>query len=337
MKTAMILVPCDEEQKSWIRSAVPADWQVVYSTRKGLQAEMDRREGNALDEEGGSEELKGLDLDSVEVIVGEPDIPYIKKLSGLRWIQMTWAGTDKYTMKPGFPQEVLLTNASGAFGVIISEYVLGGILTLYRNFPRYRELQKDHWWKDGGSEKSLWGKHVLILGTGNIGSETAKRLKAFDAVTVGLNSTGHSAPYFDETRPLSAIDEEIGKADVLVGCIPNHPDTVGLLTKDRFLAMKKDAVFVNVGRGLLVAPGALEEVLASGHLFGAVLDVHGIEPLPKDSPLWDMENVLITPHIAGPSFLHCRDTENRIWDIFTENMAHYLAGEKLIHQIKVPE
>ena len=125
-------------------------------------------------------------LGDAEICIGEPPLALVQQAEKLRWVQMTWAGTDIYTRRTGFPGRVTLTNASGAFGRTISEYVLGGILTMYRNFPAYREQQKQAVWRTVGAERTLYGRTVLILGTGDLGSNVAKRLRGFGTVNIGV-------------------------------------------------------------------------------------------------------------------------------------------------------
>ncbi|MDD6571432.1 MAG: D-2-hydroxyacid dehydrogenase [Thermoflexaceae bacterium] len=313
MNELLILVPCDDNQKEKLYKECKDRYHVTFGT-------------------GADKELVKNYIRQADVIIGEPDMEWIQDAPNLKWIQMTWAGTDKYTRNPGFPEGVMLTSASGAFGVVISEYVIGAILNMYRRFPQYRKNQEMHLWMDMGSERCIYGKRVLILGAGNIGSETAKRLKTFGAYVSGVRRTSLKKEFFDEMHTLKELDEELKKADIVIGCMPNNDDTVGLLDYHRLREMKADTLFVNVGRGHLLQDGSLEKVLLEGHLSGAVLDVESVEPLPQDSVLWDMENVMITPHISGPSFGHSKDTENRIWDICLDNLCRFQEGRKLLNR-----
>lgn len=189
-------------------------------------------------------------LGDAEICIGEPPLALVQQAEKLRWVQMTWAGTDIYTRRTGFPERVTLTNASGAFGRTISEYVLGGILTMYRNFPAYREQQKHAVWRTVGAERTLYGRTVLILGTGDLGSNVAKRLRGFGTVNIGVRrAAGETLPYFDEVRGIAELDELLPQADIVIGCLPNTPGTAGLLTETRLRRMKQDALLVNVGRG----------------------------------------------------------------------------------------
>ena len=134
---------------------------------------------------------------------------------------------------------------------------------------------------------------------------------------------------FDQIYDLSELDQQLTEADIVIGCLPGTPETKGLLNYERLHSMKKKAVLVNVGRGSLIPMDDLARVLMEGHLQGAVLDVFEAEPLSEKSPLWNMENVLLTPHIAGPSFGGNTKVEKQIWDICMENLERYLNGQKL--------
>lgn len=278
-------------------------------------------------------------LHSANVIIGEPDEADIIKATQLKWLQLTWAGADKYTRMKHLPEPLTITNASGAFGTIISEYVIGAIIALYRSFPDYYRNQQQHLWMESDSSDTIYGKTVLILGTGDIGMRLAHRLKAFGTHIIGLrrNPKASAIPDFDEIHGLSQLDDMLKKADIVVGCLPNTSETSGLLDEQQLRLMKKDALLINVGRGSLIKNDALVQVLKVGHLKGVALDVSEIEPLPEDSPLWDMPNVFITPHIAGPSFGGNSDVENTIWNICMQNLERFLSGETLEHVVDLKQ
>ena len=269
-----------------------------------------------------------------DAVIGEPEIAEIQTAEKLTWIQMTWAGTDKYTCVPGFPREIALTTASGAFGAVIAEYVFGGILSLYRRFPSYREQQKRHIWRDCGSERTIEGSRVLILGAGDIGESLAERFQVFGAHVTGIRRTASRCPEcFDEMGTLAELGERLASADIVVGCLPNTPQTRHLLGERELRRMKPDAVLVNVGRGSLIRTDELVRVLRDDHLLGAVLDVTEPEPLPEDHPLWAFDNVILTPHIAGPSLNHAPQTEDKIFSVCCDNLRRWLAGEPLRNQV----
>lgn len=281
----------------------------------------------------GTEEYREK-VKEAEVIIGEPTVEEIKEAPNLKWIQMTWAGTEFYTKDENFPKDVVLTNMSGAFGETISEYVIGVILSLYRNFPAYYRNQSEKIWRDVGSEKTLFGKKVLILGAGDIGTCIARRLRPFGCRNIGVRRTVREyESCFDEMYTLSEAEECLKEADIVVGCLPDTKETTGFLNRERLLKMKQDALLVNVGRGSLIVTKDLVEVLEMGHLYGVALDVVKPEPLPKKSKLWDMENVIITPHISGIGFGHDVRTEDKIYDIISENIRRYIGGDELLNVV----
>ena len=244
------------------------------------------------------------------------------------------SGTDKYTLADSFPENVYLANAAGAFGNTISQYVLGAILNLYHKFHIYRDNQRNFKWKDAGSEECLDNKRVLIIGAGDIGKSIAKKLSAFETHTVGIKRNTSQLPdYFNEIHNLDELDTQLPLADIVIGCIPNSEHSYHLFDEQRLMLMKNDAIFINVGRGSLFIQNDLIKVLKNGHLKGVALDVTEPEPLPVDSPLWHMENVIITPHISGNSFGHLEDTTNKIYKICNENIVNYSKGLPLINTI----
>ena len=271
---------------------------------------------------------------TAEVIIGEPNQEELELASMLKWLQLTWAGADRYTRNPGFPAGVMLTNASGAFGVTIAEHVMAGVLTLCRHLPVYRSYQTRTVARPVGAEKLLFGGNAIIFGTGDIGTQTAKRMKAFGMNTVGVCRTRRpQTADFDRIVTLPEADALLSNADVIVGCLPDSEQTRHYFGKERLLKLKEDAILVNVGRGSLVVADDLAEVMQTGHLFGAVLDVTEPEPLPSGHPLRHLRNVVLTPHIAGLSFGGAEDTERKITSICCNNIRRYLTGWPLRNQV----
>lgn len=267
-----------------------------------------------------------------DAMIGEPTPEQLRSAESLGWLQLTWAGADRYTAMPELAESVTLTNASGAFGEIISEYVLGAAISHFRRFAEYGKLQRLHrWQKLCGS--SLSGKRALILGKGDIGTCVARRMRMFGVHTVGVNRRGGGSGDFHELHSVRALDSLIGTADIIVGCLPGTPETAGLITPARLALMRKDSLLINVGRGSLVSCDNLAAALSAGRPGGAVIDVADTEPIPDDSPIWDMENVMITPHIAGPSFGGDASTTEKIWDICEENIRRFLDGRELLHKV----
>lgn len=273
-------------------------------------------------------------LGHAHVIIGEPTFTQLREAKQLRLLQMTWAGFDRYTKEPGFPKQVTLCNLSGGFGPVMSEYMVAGILALYKQLFVYRTRQKAHYWKDYGHEKTLEDATVLVLGTGDIGSSFARKVTSFGATCIGIRRNAALCPAgFARVYGLQELDALLPTADVVACCLPGSKDTHQIIHEQRLQMMKSDAVLVNVGRGTAVDTDALVKVLRTGHLFGAVLDVVDPEPLPEDHPLWDFDRVILTPHCSGSTFGHVEQTERRTFEICRENLRRLRQGEPLKNRI----
>lgn len=273
-------------------------------------------------------------LQDAEVIIGEPTIEELHAAKQLKWLQITAAGSEYYVRDEDFPRTILFSNMSGAFGETISEYVIGGILALYRRFPDYFRNQAKKQWKDMGSERTLAEKTVLILGAGDIGTCVARKLCAFGTKNIGVRRVNRSYEgCFEEMHTLADVDSLLPEADIVVGCLPDTKATEGFFGKERLLRMRWDAILINVGRGSLIVTEDLIEVLENGHLYGVVLDVVSPEPLPAKSKLWEFDNVMITPHISGHGYGHEIRTENKVYDIITENIRRYREGKPVLNQV----
>ena len=281
-----------------------------------------------------SKEELGNYIASAQIVIGQPTVKEILSAPDLEWVQLGIAGADRYVNNPDFPKKVQLTNVTGAFGVSISEYLLTMVLSLYKRMHLYRDQQKDGIWRDRGKEKRLFGKTVLIVGTGDIGGSFARLLKPFGTITIGVRRVEcEGLPYFDKVYTTKDLDRLLPEADIVALCLPSTPLTKGLFDKERLLLMKKDSVLLNVGRGDTVVLEDLTGVMKEGYLYGAALDVLEMEPLPAEHPLWQQENVIITPHISGISFGHLEETYDLIVEICMENLRRYEAGEALKNKI----
>ncbi len=243
MINVLVMSPCTDDDKDFLRSAGSC-FSFYFA---GKETDNDK-----LKEE----------IDKAEIIIGEPEISMIADAPNLKLIQMTMAGTDKYTRTEGFPSHIMLANASGAFGGVISQYTVGAILNVCHKFHIYRDNQKKSLWEDMGMETSLSGKRVLIIGAGNIGSSVAYKLSVFGTVNIGIRrNIKEVPPCFSEMHTLDELDEQLPLADIVVACIPNSDYTYHLFDEKKFRLMKEDAIFVNVGRGALVVQDDLVKVL----------------------------------------------------------------------------
>lgn len=272
-------------------------------------------------------------LETAEIIFGNPTIDELHRAKLLRWVQMTWAGSDRYSGRD-FPRNVRLTTASGAFGETIAEHALAMLLALCRRLPAYIRAEK---WQDLGCEKQVCGGTAIIFGCGDLGGSLARRLKALGVTTVGVcRNARQRREGFDVLTTLECAELFLPEADFVLCALPHSVQTAGYFNAARIGLLKQDAVFINVGRGSLVDIDALAQALSEGRLFGVGLDVTDPEPLPQKHPLWTLPNTIITPHIAGVSFGHLQQTEEKIWAICEENFVRYQRGEALKNEVKLP-
>jgi len=252
----------------------------------------------------------------------------------LRWIQSAAAGVGGLLFPELRDGAVVLTNSAGVHAEPIAEHVLGGVLYLLRSFDVAVDLQRaSRWDKEpfvgaGARMRELSECKVLVVGTGGIGGAVGRRLGLLGAACVGIRRRPElGAPEgFARVVGPDELDEELRAADVVVLAAPLTSATGGLLTAERLDLLPPDALVVNVARGSMLDEAALAERLRAGRLRGAVLDVFGAEPLPADSTLWDLPQVLLTPHVAAVS-------PRRFWErelaLFLDNWERYRRGAPL--------
>lgn len=268
-----------------------------------------------------------------EVLFGHPVPALLRQASQLKWLCSDYAGVEKYLDDAVWPQpDCLLSNASGAYGPTISEHILMVLLMLLRRMPEYQTDLCQRQWTFHTPIRSIIGSHVVMLGTGDIGSHTARRLKALGASVTGVCRSGRSEePAFDRVVPIQELDSVLPEADALVMALPATPETEGVLSRERIALLPERAYVVNVGRGSAIDQNALVEALMQQKLAGAALDVMTPEPLPADDPLWDCPNTIITPHVSGNMSLGL--TCDIDVDMFCADLARYAAGEPLANLV----
>lgn len=219
----------------------------------------------------------------------------IEKFTNLKYIQLTSAGFDRVPMEYVKEHGIEIHNARGVYSIPMAEFVLGGVLQLYKQARFFGENQKSHRWEKHRNLLELFGKTVCIVGCGSVGTECAKRFRAFGCQVIGVNRTLRDDQYYDQMLEMGELEFVIPKADILVLTVPLVEETKFLMNDRTFSLMREGAVLVNVARGAVVNEEALVRALQD-KLGGAVLDVFEEEPLGENSPLWDMEHVILTPH-----------------------------------------
>ncbi|NLL92389.1 MAG: D-2-hydroxyacid dehydrogenase [Ruminococcaceae bacterium] len=276
-------------------------------------------------------ELKDADLSDVEVVLGNVDVCYIEKMPSIKWLSLTTSGADKYTGR--IRDDIILTNARGAFGHAISEYMVGAVFNIFKGFHLYRDNQREEVWKKERTAKSVSGSTVLIIGMGDIGSSFAAAMKKLGCYIIGVRRTDKKKPEcFDEVYIGDGFDKAFQKADIVALCVPENDDTIGILNRRRIEMLKEGCCVVNVGRGSAIDSEALCDALQNERIFGAVLDVFETEPLPAGDRLWKMKNAVLTPHISQ-KLPGIHEPEGYISRLLIENCSRYLKGEELVNRI----
>lgn len=306
MKNILVAMPFNDKHKAYIEK-IGTDCEFHYTTIKTATAE----------------EVKEADI-----IFGNISPELVKQNDHLEWMQLNSAGSDQYC-KPGvIGPDTILTCATGAYGLSVSEHMLSMSMMLCRKMDLYMKNQVNHEWKEEGSVTSVWNSTTLVAGLGDIGSEYAKRMKALGSHVIGIRRNVADKPDFiDELYTMDQLDEVLPKVDFAVFILPSTPATHHIMDERRLRLMKPGSYLINAGRGDAVDCDALNKVLREGvSLAGCALDVTEPEPLPADHPLWDAPRAIITPHSAGK--FHLQETFERIVRITGENLEKYLAGEK---------
>lgn len=293
----VVLMPMEHEQKIQLMNAMPGG-NFIFSSVK---------------------EINAATIADAHIIIGNPTIEMAKEARNLKWLQLNSAGADSFVKEGVLKEGVILTNATGAYGLAISEHMIGVLLQIFKKLHLYRDNQNNSLWKSEGEVKSIYGSTALIIGLGDIGGEFAKRIKALGGYVIGVRRSDTNKPeYLDELYLMDKIDELLPRADVVALSLPNTKDTYKMFSAEKFSKMKDGAVLLNVGRGTCIDTEALCDVLESGKLMGAALDVTDPEPLPREHRLWQIKNAVITPHISGNYNL--KETHNRIVRIAIENL-----------------
>lgn len=266
------------------------------------------------------------DVVDVDMIVGNINPQLLKYCKQLKILQLNNAGTDGFTAPGVLPKEAILANATGAYGLAISEHMLGSLLCLMKKLDLYKMNQMNKKWNDEGPVSSIYGTSTLIVGFGDIGNEFGVRMSALGSRVIGIRKNKSIKPaYVEAMHTMDDFYSCLKKADIVASCLPGYSETINVFDERAFNEMKEGAYFLNVGRGTAVDTQALCDALERGKLGGAALDVTNPEPLPKDHKLWTMPNVLITPHVSGG--YHLRATHDKIVKIAARNIVHLLNGE----------
>ncbi len=313
-KVLVAVIPVTEDQKKLFEEQSKGgkfDCDFVYK-REGLTAE---------------------DVADASAIIGNLPPSLLKDAKKIEWLHLNSAGADLYRNPSVLPADCLLTTATGAYSLTVSEHMLAMTLALVRRFNQYIGHQKERTWQARGNIISVEGSVVLVLGLGDIGGSYARKVKALGATVIGLRRhLGDKPDYLDELHTIDELDALLPRADIVAMILPGSPETNHIMDERRLRLMKKGAYLVNCGRGTAIDPEGLKKVLREGHLGGAALDVTEPEPLPENDELWSFGNVIITPHVAG--FFYLAETYNRVVKIVGENLRAWTHGNPLRNVVK---
>jgi phosphoglycerate dehydrogenase-like enzyme len=286
---------------------------------------------------------------TVEVLYTQSALPRPDRAPALRWVQLHLAGVEDLVDHPLFASDVRFSTLSGVHAISIAEYVLGTVLAIHHRVPRMLEWQRRGEWPPDGDRWSLfvpqplWGRTLALLGYGSIGRQVARIAKAFGMrvlavqrgterqdrgfAVAGAGDPDGSLP--DAFFPPTAVHDVLAQSDVVVLSMPLTAETRGIIDARALRAMKRSAVLVNVARGGLCDEDALVAALRDGTIAGAALDVFGREPLPAGHPLWDLPNVVLSPHVSGftPQY------DDWAVGLFCDNLRRYRVGRPLLNEV----
>lgn len=297
-----------------------------------------------------AEELADVMAETDVLYASDSEVfPALESGARLRWVQLHWAGVDSILEHPLYVQsEVMFTTTSGIHAVQMAEYAMGQILAFAHRLPRMLEDQAKGVWTSGRWERyvpdELFGATIGLIGYGSIGRQIARLAQGFGMRVLAVKhnarrlehdhytvpGTGDpNAEIPDRIYPREALHTFLGECDYVVVTVPLTGDTRHLLNAAALGAMKPTAILINIARGDVVDESALVEALQDHKITGAALDVFSQEPLPPDSPLWKLPNVILSPHVSGFSPHY----DSRSVDVFAENLKRFIAGEPLINLV----
>jgi phosphoglycerate dehydrogenase-like enzyme len=255
----------------------------------------------------------------------------------LKWIQFTTVGID-IALKAGLPDGVWVTNSGDVNQRVLAGHAIALMLGVMRGFRRFEPLRAQRNYARQALPRYMMapdGARMVILGMGRIGQDIARKAKAFDMEVICVTrATAPAVSEIDQVVPREKVDDVLPTADVVMNAMPLDAGTQGFMSAERIALMKETAVFVNISRGKVVDEAALARALAEGRIMGAGLDAFAQEPLPATSPLWDLPNVLMTPHVGGNGG---RELWRRMSELVRDNTRRYLSGAPLKHVVRTPD
>lgn len=274
-----------------------------------------------------AENITQENLEDCEIILGNISPKLLQNCKNLKWIHLNSAGVNSY-IDILSNNNIILTNSTGAYDLALAEYALALIFALKKKIPNYIKNQQECIWKDEGKVESIFNSKTLIVGLGNIGKELGKKLYVLGSRVSGVKKNLDNYPEFiEKIYSIEDLDEILSEFDIVVSILPETSETFNLFDIEKFKKMKKNSIFINIGRGTTVSSDDLYLALENNLISGAGIDVTHIEPLPKTHNLWKSKNLILTPHIAGG--YHLDYTLNNIRKLAIENLKSFLLNKPL--------
>lgn len=266
-----------------------------------------------------------------EVLYGMPEINFLQAAKELRWHHLPFSGVGDYGNLNNYAnKKVTLTNARRVYGKTVAEHILAMVLALLRRLPLYEEQKAAKIWRRADDAYELSSSSVFVLGAGDLGGNTGELFSKMGCkVSLVRRNILQKPEWAKEIFTLSMLYDVLPRADIIINCLPDTIQTKGLFSSQVFAKMKKTAIFVNVGRGTAVDEIALCTALQEKQIWGAAIDVALEEPLPKNSPMWDTPNLIISPHSAA----HCPDTFSRNNKLFLDLLVRYVNNRTLYNKV----
>ncbi|MBD14561.1 MAG: phosphoglycerate dehydrogenase [Planctomycetaceae bacterium] len=279
------------------------------------------------------QERIAAELPGADIYCGHAKVPVpweqVVEAKRLQWIQSSAAGMDHCLVPSVLAADILVTSASGVLARQVTDHTMALLGGMLRDLPTFFRAQQQHEFIRRPT-RDLFGARVGIVGMGGNGRLLARVLKAFDTQILATDwYPEQEIACVDKLLPADALDEMLPQVDILILAAPLNEHTRGMIDARRLRMLPPDAVLVNVARGPLVVEEDLIQVLQAGHLWGAAVDVTEVEPLPPESPLWDMPNVIITPHVGGQRASRVDD----ITELFCQNLQRYQSGQPLLNRV----
>ena len=255
----------------------------------------------------------------------------ISQLKQLKWIQLSSIGIDQVPKQKVEVQGIIVTNNRSGYSIPMGEWIVMKTLELLKNSKEFYHKQSERKWKMDTSLMELYNKTFCFVGTGSIAIEAAKRLQGFGVNIIGINTSGKNVEYFNSCYPMAELNHVLTQSDVIVLSIPSTKETYHLINENNISSFRNGASLINISRGSVIKESALVEALKKGTLRGAALDVFEEEPLSEDNPLWELDNVIITPHNSWISEMR----NERRYHIIYENLKRYINEEKLMNVVDI--